>query len=142
MKAFVFGAAAALAFVIGVGAHQAKPAPAQAAKPVADAPTIVGNWKMVIDTPNGVRAQEATLTFFLDGKKLTGHMTGQFGRQDIEGEFNKDKFKFSISINMAGSAIDVDFDGKLKSDGTLSGTINFQSMMTMDWKATRLKDEK
>ena len=110
-----------------------------AAKPV---PTIVGHWKMTIETPQG-GTQEATLNFVpVDGKKLTGTMTGQFGRQQIEGEYNNGKFKFSISIAMGGQSIDVDFDGKLKNDDTLSGSVNLMSAMTMDWKATRIKDEK
>jgi hypothetical protein len=143
MKVLVLGAVAVLALTVGLGAQQttdAKP-PAKSAKPAAVTPTIVGHWKMVIETSTG-GTQEVTLNLFEpDGKKLTGTMTGQYGRQDIVGEFNSGKFKFSIEVMMGGNAIDVDFDGKLKSDDTLSGSVNIMSAMTMDWKATRIKDD-
>lgn len=148
MKSFAIVAAAALALSVGMSststrAQQAAPpkeTPKQGAKPAAEPASLVGKWKMTIEAPGGNGTTDATLILEVDGKKLTGKILGLRGMQDIAGEVNKDKFKFSISLALQGYPVDVDFDGKLKSDGTLSGTANYASMVTVDWKATRIKD--
>jgi hypothetical protein len=147
MKLFAIVGAAVLAMTVAAAAPRAqqtappKEAPAkQGAKPAAEPPSLVGKWKMTIEAPNGNGTTEATLILDVDGKKLTGKIMGLRGMQDVAGEVNKDKFKFSLSLALQGYPVDVDFDGKLKSDGTLSGTANYAGMVTVDWQATRIKD--
>jgi hypothetical protein len=99
--------------------------------------SIAGKWDMSAETPNGTTA--VTLVIKLDGKKVTGTMTGPQGEMPHEGEFVDGKLTTAITIQGNGGQMNITFSGAMKEDGTLAGTFDFgQGAMT--WKATRAKN--
>jgi hypothetical protein len=126
------------AFVPAVGLAQQTPPPAQEkpAEPKAAA-TIAGKWDLSAETPQGVTA--ATLVIKLDGKKVTGTMTGPQGELPHEGEYVDGKLTTAITIQGNGGTMNITFTGGLKEDGTMAGTFDF-GQGAMNWKATRAKN--
>ena len=101
-----------------------------------DPADMVGKWDMTIETPQGTLP--GTLDLKLTGKKLTGTISSQMmGEQAIDGSFTGGKIKFSIM--MGGGQFSVDFDGKVKEDGTIQGTIALGPMGEMKWTAEHVK---
>lgn len=116
--------------------QQAPPAPEKPADPKAAA-AIAGKWDMSAETPQGT--QTVTLVIKLDGKKVTGTMTGPSGEIPHEGEFVDGKLTTAISIQGNGGSMNITFTGGLKEDGSMAGTFDFgQGPLT--WKATRAKN--
>jgi uncharacterized lipoprotein YajG len=113
-------------------ATQDKPADAKAAS------SIAGKWDMTAETPQG--ATPVTLVMKLDGKKVTGTLTGPQGEIPLEGEFADGKLTMTITIQGGAGEMSVTFNGTLKEDGTLAGTFDF-GQGAMNWKATRAKDK-
>jgi hypothetical protein len=141
MKPFGIVIVTVLALVAGVSAQQTTPPPAKPdAKPEAKAPaagkTLDGKWDMNITSDQGPMAIVAT--FKMDGTKLTGNLNSQMGDTALVGEFNAGKLKFTIQFDGGGGAMEIVFNGTMKDDGTLTGTLNGQ-MGEMNWTATRAK---
>lgn len=119
--------------------QQTPPAAPAAAKP-ADAKTtasVAGKWDMSAETPQGTTP--VTLVIKLDGKKVTGTMSGPQGEIPMEGEFADGKLTMSISFQGNGGSMNITFNGALKDDGTLAGTFDF-GQGEMKWSATRAKN--
>ena len=87
---------------------------AQAASP------LNGDWLFNVVTEGG--AGTPTVTFKVDGQKLTGHYSSEtFGEQDITGEAKDKAFTFKFPVEGIG---EVTYQGTLEADGTLKGTLN------------------
>ena len=112
-------------------AAQEKPADPKAAI------SIAGKWDMTAETPQGTTP--VTLVMKLDGKKMTGTMTGPQGEIPVEGEYADGKLSWSITIQGGSGDLNVAFAGAMKEDGTLAGTFDF-GQGAMNWKATRAKN--
>ena len=118
------------------GQQQADP-PKQEKKPEAKPPaSVAGKWNMSLDTPQG--AMPATLDLKLEGKKVTGTLSGPQGDIALEGEFADGKLSFSITFQGGGGEMQITFNSALKEDGTLVGTFDF-GQGQMNWKAERAK---
>ena len=115
----------------GAAAAQEKPADPKAAA------SIAGKWDMSAETPQGT--QSVTLVIKLDGKKVTGTMTGPSGEIPHEGEFVDGKLTTAISIQGNGGSMNITFTGGLKEDGTMAGTFDF-GQGAMNWKATQSQE--
>jgi hypothetical protein len=120
-------------------AQQAAPPPAAQDKPAdpKTAASIAGKWDMTAETPQGTTP--VTLVMKLDGKKVTGTMTGPQGEIPVEGEYADGKLTWSITIQGGSGDLNVAFSGAMKEDGTLAGTFDF-GQGAMNWKATRAKN--
>ena len=122
----------------------AAPAARQQAPPLAQekpsetkAPaSIAGKWDMSAETPNGTTA--VTLVIKLDGKKVSGTMTGPQGDIPHEGEFVDGKLTTAISFQGSSGQMNITFTGAMKEDGTMAGTFDF-GQGEMKWTATRSK---
>ena len=116
---------------------QQTPPPAQEkpADPKAPA-TIAGKWDMSAETSQG--ATPVTLVIKLDGKKVTGTMSGPQGEIPHEGEYVDGKLTTSITFQGSSGAINITFTGSMKPDGTMAGTFDF-GQGEMKWTATRSK---
>lgn len=116
---------------------QQTPPPAQEkpADPKAPA-TIAGKWDMSAETPQGTTP--VTLVIKLDGKKVTGTLTGPQGEIPHEGEYADGKLTTSITFQSSNGAVNVTFTGSMKPDGTMAGTFDF-GQGEMKWTATRSK---
>ena len=101
----------------------------------AAAPSLTGNWTMKVEGgPHG----DATmgLTLKQDGTKVTGTFaSGHTADMAVTGEFVNGELKIETTAGDADTKIL--FNGKLKADGTLAGTISSQ-MGDMTWTATRV----
>ena len=116
---------------------QQTPPPAQEkpADPKAPA-TIAGKWDMTAETPQG--ATPVTLVIKLDGKKVTGTITGAQGETPHEGEYVDGKLTTSITFQGSSGPINITFTGSMKADGTMAGTFSY-GQGEMKWTATRSK---
>jgi hypothetical protein len=110
---------------------------AQQAKPKAEA-TVTGKWTIAV--ANDQAPISAGLTLAQNGTKVTGTFTSDHtGEAPVEGEFANGTLTFSITIHAdGGNAMQVDFTGKLKDDGSLAGTLK-GPMGEMGWTGTRTK---
>jgi len=135
---------AVLVFAGLSGASPAASTPVQdpqappAAKPADKPTTIAGKWNGSIDPGNGPTS--FVLEIKLDGKKVTGSLTGDYGTSAIDGEFADDKLTFSITVDTPNGAFTVAFSGTLKDDA-LTGTADLGQMGSFPFKAERAKDK-
>jgi hypothetical protein len=109
-----------------------------AAKPADKPTTIAGKWNVSIDTGNGEMA--SVLDLKLDGKKVSGTLTGQQGTMAIDGEFADNKLIFSLTFDGPNGAIGVTFTCTLKDD-VLTGTADAGQMGQFPVRAERAKDK-
>jgi len=107
---------------------------ALAATAVVAAPSIAGDWTMIVEgTPHGTMTMGLTLK--QDGTKVTGtFVSGHAADMEVAGEF------VNSELHIASTQVKEDdrivFDGKLRDDGTLAGTLS-SPMGDMKWTATR-----
>jgi hypothetical protein len=128
-----------LASTVSTGPLRAQtPQPPPAPPAAAPAATIAGKWNVSIDTGQGV--METILEVKLDGKKVTGTLSGQQGTSPIEGEYNDPKLTFSMNYDAGGNSIAVFFTCTLK-DNVLTGTADAGSMGSFPVRAERAKDK-
>ena len=111
---------------------------AQQAKPKADTAGVGGKWAISVVNDQGPMSASMTLT--QNGAKITGTFTNDHtGEAPVEGEFANGTLTFAIDVHGdSGSAMHVDFTGKMKDDGTLAGTLK-GPMGEMNWTGTRVK---
>jgi hypothetical protein len=121
---------------------QSKPAENEKEKTETKAPpSIAGKWNMGVETQQGTMS--SLLDIKVEGKKVTGTVTGPQGEMAVQGEFAEGKLTFSLSFD-GGSAgsMQIGFSGALKDDGTLAGTMDIGGQgMQIPWKAERVKDK-
>src|SRR5262245_18715538 len=84
--------------------------------------TVAGDWQLTIQSPTGTRSMPLTLK--QDGEKITGVFKGPQGELPVEGTFVGEDLKFSFSIPIQGSSIDILMAGKVANDA-VSGTAQF-----------------
>jgi hypothetical protein len=126
---------------VPASAQQQTPPPPPAQEKPADAKapaSIAGKWDMTAETPQGTTP--VTLVMKLDGKKVTGTMSGPQGEIPLEGEFADGKLSMTITIQGGSGDMSITFTGALKEDGTLAGTFDF-GQGAMNWKAQRAKEK-
>jgi len=136
IKPFVIAIVTALGLAAGVAAQQTTPPAKPDPKAPASAKTIDGKWDMNIVSDQGPMAIVAT--FKMDGTKVTGNLNSQMGDTALVGEFAAGKLKFTIQFDGGSGSMEIVFNGTMKDDGSLAGTLNGQ-MGEMNWTATRAK---
>lgn len=106
--------------------------------------SATGTWQSTRER-NG---QKFTTTYKLkqDGDKLTGSVTGPRNRStNIEdGTVKGGKVSFKVTIEFNGNKFTRTFKGDLKGD-TIKGKMEFErngETQSLDWEATRVKEEK
>lgn len=82
----------------------------------AAAADVSGKWKGTAEGPNG--PLERTFTFHVDGTKLTGETESEMlGKSTIaDGKVEGENISFSISANMQGNDIKLNYKGKIADD--------------------------
>ena len=114
-------------------------------KPAPDASAVVGSWHLSVSVSGYGFTNRSVLELKgveKNNKKLTGMLTGtQVGDIPLTGEFSKGKLKFSITIDMGNFPVPIDFEGKLKDDGTLAGTalVGQAGAIEVEWSARRVE---
>lgn len=117
-------------------AAEKKDAPAAAAaKP---APSLTGDWAASVELPNMTATPGITLK--QDGEKLTGDYTSaQYGKFPINGTVKGNDVTFWFAMSVEGTALNVTYTGKIESDGSLKGSVNYGDMMSGTFAATKKK---
>ena len=76
---------------------------------------ITGTWTASFDTQIGV--QNYTLTFKVEGNKLTGHVKSQYSDTDIqEGTISGDDISFVENLTYEGTPLRIVYKGKISGD--------------------------
>ena len=100
--------------------------------------TVAGKWNGSVDAGQG--PMDLQIELKLDGKKVTGTLTGQQGSSAVSGEFADGKLTFSISIDTSQGPLTVVFTATLK-DNVLTGTADAGQMGSFPFHAERPKDK-
>ena len=99
---------------------------------------VAGEWKATAEGPGG--SMERTLSFKVDGAKLTGETESNFtGKSTIEnGKVDGDSITFTITAKIQDNEMKISYKGKVtgKDTMTLSSEAGGNSF---EWKATRVK---
>jgi hypothetical protein len=97
----------------------------------ASAADISGNWNGTAEGPQG--ALQRTFTFHQEGSKLTGETTSSFtGKSAItDGKVEGDAISFSITANIQGNEIKINYKGKITGD-TIKLSSNFGDQ-SIEW---------
>lgn len=112
-------------------APKAEAAPAAAASPA-------GKWLMSLESPQG--AMSVNLDVKVDAaSKVTGTLEGPNGPAPIAGEVKDGVLGFVISFDAGGQMIEIYFEGKIKEDGKMAGTMSLGDMGTFPFTAERAK---
>ncbi len=99
---------------------------------------ISGKWKAVVESPMG--DMDMTIEFIQDGNNITGSFASEMGDWDItDGILSGEELTFSISANIMGESMDMEFSGKVSNE-SLEGDISVQGE-TAKLKATKIPDE-
>ncbi len=76
---------------------------------------VAGKWTAEVQGRNG--AQTTTVTFTVDGEKLTGTVSGPRGDNEISnGSVNGDDVSFNVAINFNGNEMKLLYKGKVAGD--------------------------
>ena len=95
---------------------------------------IDGKWTMTVEVESPDRV--STLELKLDGSKISGAiLTPSGGEYPLTGEVADGKLRFTAPYR----DLTLKFDGGLKEDGTLAGTLDYGET-PVSWKAERIKD--
>jgi hypothetical protein len=96
--------------------------------------SIVGDWSMTINSPQG--ANTVMVTFKQDGEKVNGLFKSAQGELPFTGTLTGDELKFSFTIPFQGQPLDIAMNGKVDGD-SMTGKANFGGMADGDWTAKR-----
>lgn len=103
------------------------------------AASVSGRWNLSIDSPHGETSMGLVLK--QDGRNVTGSVGNPHGGADIplEGEFVDGALTFSTKPEAGSDVPAMDFNGKLKDDGTLTGYLS-TAMGDMKCLGKRVKE--
>jgi hypothetical protein len=88
------------------------------------AASVDGKWVGDVNTPDG-SAISVTLSFKVDGAKVTGTVSGPQGDIEIsDGKIDGDTLQFTLSVDAGGTPLVFSCTGKLKGDDELDVTMN------------------
>ncbi len=96
--------------------------------------TVVGDWDMTINSPQG--SNTVKVTFKQDGQKVDGLFKSPQGELPFTGTLVGDELKFSFSIPFQGQPLEIAMTGKVEA-AAMTGKANFGGMADGDWTAKR-----
>ncbi len=140
MKQSLIAVVASVAFAGGglAAQQQAPPAAPKAEAAPAAAASPAGKWLMALESPQG--AMSINLDVKVDAaNKVTGTLEGPNGPTAIAGEVKDGVLGFAISFDAGGQMIEIWFEGKIKEDGKMAGTMSLGDMGTFPFTAERAK---
>src|SRR3954452_19001026 len=80
--------------------------------------TIVGDWDLTINSPQG--ANTTKVTFKQDGEKVDGLFKGPQGELPFTGTLTGDTLKFTFQVQFQGQPLDIAMEGKV-AGGEMTG---------------------
>ena len=105
----------------------------------ASAADISGTWKGVAEGPQG--KIERTFVFKQDGAKLTGETSSEFTGKSVinNGKVEGDNVSFSITANIQGNEMTLNYKGKLESGDLKLKVETADGGFTVDYVAKKVK---
>ncbi len=109
------------------------PAPKTGEAPTA---TAAGSWEITAVTPDGPQTVKLELT--QSGSEVAGTFSHpMFGSATVRsGQISGNKVTFSVTVNVQGSTLDVDFAGTIDGD-SMSGTVVVPGTGTLEFSGKR-----
>jgi hypothetical protein len=95
---------------------------------------VSGNWKLTLETPNGV--SNPSLVLKQDGEKLTGTYKGRFGESPVEGAVKGKEIKFTVKVNAQGQEFKLEYAGAVEG-ATMKGKVKFGDMGEADFSGKK-----
>lgn len=98
---------------------------------------VSGTWQLRVTTDQGTT--HPTVVFEQAGTMLTGDYSSEtLGRNEVEGEVDGPNVRWSFTTSLQGQSFPVRYEGTLRDDGTIAGSIDVAGgMMTGSFVATR-----
>src|SRR5712692_3836899 len=96
--------------------------------------TVVGDWEMTINSPQG--SNTTKVTFKQDGEKVDGLFKGPQGELPFTGTLTGSDLKFNFTIQFQGQPLEIAMTGKVEADA-MTGKASFGGMVDGDWTAKR-----
>lgn len=111
---------------------------ATAAAALAQAPSVVGTWDMVVESPQGKRP--STLIIKQEGDKLSAVVKGARGERPLDSITLKgDEITMVMKVQFQGSDMVITYTGKVEKD-MMKGKADFGGLAEGDWSATPQKE--
>jgi hypothetical protein len=101
---------------------------------LAQAPTIAGNWDLVMVSPVGQHPLKAS--FSLEGEKLSGVMKGETGDLPFEGTLADKKIRIAFKVPYQGTDLLITLIGDVDGD-SMKGAADFGGLAQGDWSGKR-----
>jgi hypothetical protein len=100
-------------------------------------PSIAGKWVLTLVTENFTSTP--TVSFKVDGEKLTGTYTSRYGEFPLEGTLKGPAIQFSLSLTAEGTTVTMSFLGEVLADETMKGKATIGELGDATWTAARPK---
>jgi hypothetical protein len=117
--------------------HVAALALALFASPAFAQTTVVGDWDMTIQSPQGTNTVK--VNFKQDGEKVNGLFKSPQGELPFTGTLTGSDVKFAFTINFQGQPLEIAMTGTVDRDA-MAGKASFGGMVDGDWSAKRTTD--
>ena len=99
--------------------------------------TVVGDWDMTINSPQG--ANTVRVTFKQEGEKVDGLFKSPQGELPFTGTLTGSELKFAFTIQFQGMPLEIAMTGTVLPE-TMTGKASFGGMVDGDWTAKRATD--
>lgn len=126
-----------LSALVGLFAVAATSSAALAQAATAAEPTAVGDWAVMINTPQGLVEVGVTLKLSEPGK-LSGTAKGEIGEFPVTGTIDDKGIVFVFTVNYNGTPLTLTFSAATPDD-TMKGTVDFGGMAAGDFAGKRVK---
>ena len=111
---------------------------ATAAAALAQTPSVVGTWDMVVESPQGKRP--STLIIKQEGDKLSAVVKGARGERPLDSVTLKgDEITMVMKVQFQGSDMVITYTGKVEKD-MMKGKADFGGLAEGEWSATPQKE--
>ena len=87
---------------------------------------LTGKWTFNVETTAG--AGQPNITLKQDGKKLTGHYSGQLGEADLTGSIKGQDFTFAFTVDLQGNSLQCTYKGNAENKDALKGTMSIAGL--------------
>jgi hypothetical protein len=132
MKSFI--AFAAVLLLAGCASVAPTPSAPSAPPPPPPGPNVSGSWTLSVESPMGTN--ESTATFQQSAGTLSGKIASERGETALTGTINDKAIVFSITINLQGQSLKIDYSGEVTGDA-MAGTVKFGDYGEGKWSGKK-----
>jgi hypothetical protein len=100
----------------------------------AQSPNVSGDWEVTITSPQG--ANTSTLSFKIEGEKLSGVIKNQRGELPIQGMVKGKEIKITFTIKFQDADLPITLTGEVEGEA-MKGKADFGGFAEGDWMAKR-----